>query len=64
MVRNGGVSIPDDAILTPSAREALQDLEMNGGPKSGANGGPAVVRPPTAMSPTSPANTLRRQRRN
>jgi L-fuculose-phosphate aldolase len=31
MIRNGGVNIPDDAILTPSAREALQDLEMNGG---------------------------------
>ena len=30
MIRNGGVSIPDDAIITPSAREALQDYEMNG----------------------------------
>jgi L-fuculose-phosphate aldolase len=30
MIRNGGVSIPEDAILTPSAREALQDYEMNG----------------------------------
>jgi L-fuculose-phosphate aldolase len=55
MVRNGGVSIPDDAILTPSARELLQDLEMNGGAKNGngngnggngGNGGPAVAKAP------------------
>ena len=31
MIRNGqAVSIPDDAIVTPSARELLQDLETSG----------------------------------
>ena len=31
MIRSGqAVSIPDDAIVTPSARELLQDIETNG----------------------------------
>ena len=32
MLRNGGdiKSLPDDAILTPSARDLLRELEMNG----------------------------------
>jgi L-fuculose-phosphate aldolase len=50
MARNGGVCIPDDAILTPSARELLQDLEMNGGAKTknggNGNGEPAVGKAP------------------
>lgn len=48
MTRNGGINIPDDAILTPSAREMLQDLEMNGGAKNGNgnNGGPVAAKAP------------------
>ncbi len=35
MIRNGqGVSIPDEALVTPSARDFLSELETN----SGANG--------------------------
>jgi len=45
MIRNGGVSIPDDAIITPSAREALQDYEMNGNK--------SVVTTTTASAPKS-----------
>ena len=38
MIRTGqAVSIPDDAIVTPSARELLQDLETRGGAKVEAN---------------------------
>lgn len=50
MIRNGSVSIPEDAILTPSAREALQDLEMNGGKVTAA---PAAA-PQAANTPLTP----------
>ena len=44
MIRNGqAVSIPDDAIVTPSARDLLHELETNGGASS-ANGGTAEGR--------------------
>jgi L-fuculose-phosphate aldolase len=35
MARNGqGLRIPEDALLTPAARDLLHELENNGGPKS------------------------------
>jgi len=52
MVRNGqGVSnLPADAVLTPSARDFLLDLEMSGGVKSGAAGATGGK----AAAPTKP----------
>jgi L-fuculose-phosphate aldolase len=43
MVRNGNDfrSIPEDALLTPSARDYLRELELNGKTASASNGGPA-----------------------
>ena len=39
MIRNGqGVSIPDDALVTPSARDFLNDLQANGGASAASNG--------------------------
>ena len=39
MLRNGRDvrSLPDDAILTPSARDFLRDVQTNGGPKAAAS---------------------------
>ena len=51
MIRNGGVSIPEDAILTPSAREALQDYEMNGNK--------SVVTTATASAPKAETMPIR-----
>jgi L-fuculose-phosphate aldolase len=64
MVRNGEdvKSIPADAIITPSARDYLYELQMNGGDKSAANGAAVVTAKPAAaveaekLSP--PAKTL------
>ena len=43
MIRHGqGVTIPDDALVTPSARDFLSELEAGGGANGGAK--PAVAR--------------------
>ena len=55
MIRNGqGVSIPDDAIVTPSARELLQDIETNGA-RAIATGAAAAA---TALYWDSTSNAL------
>ena len=53
MIRNGqGVSIPADAIVTPSARELLQDLETSG--TRAALTAPAAAAPKPAAAPLAP----------
>ena len=53
MIRNGqGVSIPADAIVTPSARELLQDLETSG--TRAAVTATAAAAPKTAGEPLAP----------
>ena len=43
MIRSGqGVSLPDDALVTPSARDFLGELQADGGGNGGAK--PAVAR--------------------
>lgn len=61
MLRNGlAVSIPDDAILTPSARELLQDLEMNGHKAAvkAANAAPAAKAGTESKALTPPTKKL------
>jgi len=55
MMRNGGdvQSLPDDALLTPSTRDFLRDLEGNGIYKAGANGS-TESRPTSKISSKSP----------
>ena len=54
MVRNGGDvrAVPSDALLTPSARDFLRDLEGNGVYKAG-NGGSTESRPATPVKISS-----------
>jgi len=54
MLRNGGDvrSLPNDALLTPSARDFLRDLEGNGTYKA-ANGDPASRSAPAKISSKS-----------
>ena len=56
MVRNGQSlsSLPADAILTPSAREFLQDREMSGGAKAGAANASGGGKP---VPPAKPLNS-------
>ena len=67
MVRNGqGVSgIPADAIITPSARDFLNELETNGGAKSavaginsGSAGGSRLSPPSRPLNSKSPKSEL------
>jgi len=67
MVRNGqGVSsIPADAIITPSARDILNELETNGGAKaavarinSGSAGGDRLSPPSRPLNSKSPKSEL------
>ena len=54
MVRSGqGVSIPEDAILTPSAKEMLQDLETSGARLAAATPAPAPVAKAAAVEKLS-----------
>src|SRR5256885_4409151 len=44
-------SLPEDALLTPSARDFLRDLERNGGPATtGRAGDSAAIRAVTSKS--------------
>lgn len=54
MLRNGGDmrSLPNDALLTPSARDFIRDLEGNGAYKA-TNGAPASRPAPTKISSKS-----------
>jgi L-fuculose-phosphate aldolase len=45
-------SLPEDVLLTPSARDFLRELESNGGPKASF-----VARNGTASAPTKPATS-------
>ena len=59
MVRNGqGISIPDDALVTPSARDFLSELETTGSAKvtSAGNGSASTKR----LSDIPPPLELRR----
>jgi L-fuculose-phosphate aldolase len=66
MVRNGQtVSIPDDAIVTPSARDLLSELARTGGAKvtvakgnSGSSGAQKAFSPGTKLSSKSPKSEL------
>ncbi len=60
MLRNGKDVrvLPEDALVTPSARDFLRDLESNGGPKASfvpRNGAPAASPAPSA--PTKPVTS-------
>jgi L-fuculose-phosphate aldolase len=61
MINNGGdlKSLPSDALLTPSARDALREFESNGATKNSAlpekNGSTAA---PVAVTPSSSARDL------
>src|SRR6185436_4385975 len=60
MLRNGKDvrALPDDAILTPSARDFLRDFEMNGASKLIAAGVKAVAASNgSAEPPTKPLNS-------
>ncbi len=57
MIRSGqGVSIPADAIVTPSARELLQDIETNGARAivTGTNAAPAAKSADKLSPPAKP----------
>src|SRR5579863_5468838 len=56
MVRNGqGVSIPDDALVTPAARDYLNDLQTNGDLKTGsAKGNSGSTKAATNGAPLTP----------
>jgi len=66
MVRNGQDinNLPADAIITPSARDYLYDLQMNGGAKVAATRSAAAPAAPAAAAPvatdklTPPSKTL------
>jgi len=59
MARNGGVgSIPADAILTPSARDFLRDLENNNAPKASANSEKSNSKPAKPVTSTSPQKEI------
>jgi L-fuculose-phosphate aldolase len=69
MVRNGqGVSIPGDALVTPSARDFLNELETNGAkalvagsnpaPSNGASNGAPLAPPSKRLSSKSPKSEL------
>jgi L-fuculose-phosphate aldolase len=45
-------SLPEDVLLTPSARDFLRELESNGGPKASF-----IARNGTASAPTKPATS-------
>jgi len=57
MVRNGqGISIPDDALVTPSARDFLSELETTGSAKvtSAGNGSASTNGAPANGAPPAP----------
>ena len=63
MIRNGQdvKSLPADAIITPSARDLLHELQMNGGGKPSApatNGSSSAVAPVNGEKLSPPAKTL------
>jgi len=52
MIRSGqGVNIPADAIVTPSARELLQDIETNGARAIATGAAPAAPASADKLSP-------------
>jgi L-fuculose-phosphate aldolase len=58
MIRNGqAVSIPDDALVTPSARDFLNDLQTNGGGKVAVSKNGSAA-PSSAGELTPPAKKL------
>jgi len=59
MIRNGqAVTIPDDAIITPSARDFLNDLETNGARVAVAKAGPSASAPANNGPLTPPTKKL------
>ena len=62
MVRNGqGISIPDDALVTPSARDFLSELETNGGSAKAAvsqNGSSSSNGAASSAPPAPPTKKL------
>jgi L-fuculose-phosphate aldolase len=60
LLRNGGdiKSLPNDAILTPSARDLLRDFENNGARPHGAASEKAAATPRKTVTPTSSSAEL------
>src|SRR5579864_4753805 len=58
LLRNGGEikSLPSDALITPSARDMLRDLELRGSAKS--NGEVAKAKPAASKEAAPPAKPL------
>jgi L-fuculose-phosphate aldolase len=60
LIRNGGdaTGVPADAILTPSARDLLRDLEMGGGGKARPAGLGQTASAPGSSKPQPPAKLI------
>src|SRR5579872_2927581 len=60
LVRNGKglMSLPDDALLTPSARDFLREHESTASPKPGSQPVPGTSGPLKALSSKSPKAEL------